>query len=575
MMEADYVVVGAGSAGCVVASRLSEDGARVVVLEAGGSDRHPIIQVPAAVIKLMHHPRFNWNYVAEPEPGTAHRSIPWPRGKVLGGSGSINGMNFVRGNPADFDGWAQLGCRGWSYDDVLPHFKAIERRQGGDGKFRGEAGPIPVENYRTVLPIVRTFVEAAVQAGFRFTPDINGESQEGVGYSQMNRTRVRQSTARTFLRPAAKRSHVRILTHAHATRLLFEGRRCVGVAFHSNGAETEVRAKREVILSGGSINSPQLLQISGIGPAAHLQEIGVPTLHDLKGVGAGLIDHYQARVSYRIAGMESVNEYSRGVKLAWEIAKWATVGSGALTFGITQVSVFARSREGLASPDLQLLFVPGSFERMGVMDREPGVSLTVCPGRPDSRGSIMARSPDPFASPVIRPNYLSAASDRQTLVAGLRIARQIFQQPAIAPYCVAEIAPGSERISDEALLQYARETGGSVYHPVGTCRMGEDEEAVVDSRLRVRGLEGLRVIDASVMPTLTTGNTQAPTIMIAEKGAAMLREDWRAAQAASLSRADGRQQDGPARSGGGPGLRPGSVHRLRGSADERRNRSGD
>ena len=528
MIEADYVVVGAGSAGCVVAGRLSEDGARVVVLEAGGSDRHLIIQVPAAVIKLMHHPRFNWNYVAEPEPGTANRAIAWPRGKVIGGSGSINGMNFVRGNPADFDGWAQMGCRGWSYEEVLPYFKSFERRHGGDRRFRGEAGPVPVESYRTVLPIVRTFVAAAVEAGFPLTPDINGERQEGVGYSQMNRTRVRQSTARTFLYPAARRSNLRILTHAHATRLLFEGRRCVGVAFRGNGTETEVRARREVILAGGSINSPQLLQISGIGPAAHLAAIGIRPFHDLKGVGSGLVDHYQARVSYRIAGMASVNEYSRGARLAWEMAKWATVGKGALTFGVTQVSVFARSREGLASPDLQLLFVPGSFERMGVMDREPGVSLTVCPGRPDSRGSVMARSPDPLAAPAIRPNYLTAASDRQTLVAGLRIARRIFQQPAIRRYCVAEIGPGPERLSDEALLQYARETGGSVYHPVGTCRMGEDEEAVVDSRLRVRGLGGLRVIDASVMPTLTTGNTQAPTIMIGEKGAAMIAEDWRA-----------------------------------------------
>jgi choline dehydrogenase len=527
-MQADYAVIGGGSAGCVVASRLSEDGARVVLLEAGGSDWHPIIHVPAAVIKLMHHPRFNWNYVSEPEPGTANRAIPWPRGKVLGGSGSINGMNFVRGNPADFDGWAQMGCRGWSYDDVLPYFKSIERRPDGDGQFRGTGGPMPVENYRTVLPIVRTFVAAAVQAGFPFTPDINGERPEGVGYSQMNRTRVRQSTARTFLAPARKRQNLAVITHAHATRLLFEGKRCVGVVFRRGATETELRVTREVVLSGGSINSPQLLQLSGIGPVVHLRAIGIEPRHDLRGVGGGLIDHYQARVAYRINGIESVNEYSRGVKLAWEMAKWATVGTGALTFGVTQVSVFARSREGLASPDLQLLFVPGSFQRMGVMDREPGVSLTVCPGRPDSRGSVMARSPDPFAPPVIRPNYLSAESDRRTLVAGLRIARRIFAQPAIARYCAAELAPGADRETDDALLQYARENGGSVYHPVGTCRMGENDEAVVDSRLRVRGIGGLRVIDASVMPTLTTGNTQAPTIMIGEKGAAMIREDWRA-----------------------------------------------
>jgi choline dehydrogenase len=525
-MRADYVVIGAGSAGCVVASRLSEDGARVVLLEAGGSDWHPIIHVPAAVIKLMHHPAFNWNYTSEPEPGTANRRIAWPRGKVLGGSGSINGMNFVRGNPADFDGWAQLGCRGWSYDDVLPYFKSIERRDGGDANYRGGAGPMPVENYRTVLPITRALVDAAIQAGFPFTPDINGERQEAVGFSQMNRTRVRRSTARTFLAQARKRPNLTIVTGAHVTKLLFEGKRCTGAAFRRNGADDEVLVAREVILCGGSVNSPQLLQISGVGPADHLRAIGVSVRHDLAGVGNGLIDHYQARVMHRPKGIESVNEYSRGPKLAWEIVKWAAVGTGALTFGVTQVSVFCRSREGLASPDLQLLFVPGSFERMGVMDRQPGMTLTVCPARPDSRGSIMARSGDPFAAPLIRPNYLSAATDRQTLVAGLRLARRIFAQPAIAQFSAGEISPGTEIASDDALLNYARETGGSVYHPVGTCRMGEDDEAVVDSRLRVRGLQSLRVIDASVMPTLTTGNTQAPTIMIGEKGAAMVRADW-------------------------------------------------
>jgi choline dehydrogenase-like flavoprotein len=534
-MRADYIVVGAGSAGCVVASRLSEDGARVVLLEAGGSDWHPIIHVPAAVIKLMHHPAFNWNYQSEPEPGTAGRPIAWPRGKVLGGSGSINGMNFVRGNPADFDGWAQLGCRGWSYDDVLPYFRALERRPGGDPQFRGSVGPLPVENYRTVLPITRAFVAAAVEAGFPYTPDINGEHQEGVGYSQMNRTRIRRSTARTFLAPARKRANLSVFTHAHATRLLFEAGRCVGVAYRRDGVDAEIHADREVILCGGAVNSPQLLQLSGVGPAEHLRAVGITPILNLPGVGADLIDHYQARVQHRVNGILSVNEYSRGPRLAWEMAKWATFGNGALTFGVTQVSVFARSRAGLASPDLQLLFVPGSFERMGVMDREPGMSLTVCPARPDSRGSIMVASPDPFAPPVIRPNYLSAATDRATLVAGISIARRIFVQPAIARYSGGERAPGPDRASNEALLAYARETGGSVYHPVGTCRMGEDDGAVVDSRLRVRGIAGLRVIDASVMPTLTTGNTQAPVIMIGEKGAAMVREDARATGTKALA----------------------------------------
>ncbi len=535
-MNADYVVVGAGSAGCVVAARLSETGAKVVLLEAGPRDSNPWIHIPAGVLKLLNHPVVNWNYTAEAGPGSAGRTIHWPRGKVLGGSSSINGMLYVRGNPADFDLWAQMGCRGWTFEDVLPFFRKSEHYvQGGEAEFRGQGGPLKVEDYRTVLPLTHRFIEAAQQAGFAFSPDLNGRRQEGVGYSQMTRRgRFRGSTARTFLAEARKRANLQVEAGAAATRLLFEGRRCVGVAFRQGGEERTVRAACEVILSGGAVNSPQLLQVSGIGPAEHLRAIGVEVLHDLPGVGVNLSDHYVARVAHRVRGAVSINELSRGPRLAREVGRFFAQGRGALTFGVTSAQVFCRSREGLASPDLQLLFTPASYDnaRFGELERSPGMTVAVCPVRPDSRGTIMAQTADPLARPVITPNYLSDANDVRVLLAGIRFTRQIFAAPAIAGHSLRETLPGPEVQSDEALAEHARRTGSTLFHPVGTCKMGEDPRAVVDSRLRVHGLDGLRVIDASVMPTLTTGNTNAPTIMIGEKGAAMIREDNRLAAAA-------------------------------------------
>jgi choline dehydrogenase len=528
-MDADYIVVGAGSAGCVIAARLAEIGASVTLLEAGPRDWHPMIHIPAGVLKLLHHPVVNWNYSAAGGPGSAGRAIHWPRGKVLGGSSSINGMLYVRGNPADYDGWAQMGCRGWSFDDVLPFFRKSEHYvQGGDPEYRGKGGPLRVEDYRTILPLTHRFVEAARQVGFPFSTDLNGRIQEGVGYSQMTRKgRFRGSTAQTFLAEARKHENLRIETDALATRLLFDGRRCVGVAFRQRDMDREARAAREVILCGGSINSPHLLQISGIGRAEHLQSIGVNVVHDLPGVGANLQDHYVARISHRARNAISINQLARGVRLAAEAMRFVATGKGALTFGVTSAQVFCRSRPELASPDLQLLFTPASYDsaRFGHLEREPGMTVAVCPVRPDSRGSIMAQSPDPFAAPLIAPNYLSDANDQRVLNAGIRTARQIFAAPAIAQHSVVETLPGSGVVSDDELADYARRFGTTIYHPVGTCRMGEGPAAVVDSRLRVHGMGGLRVIDASVMPTLTTGNTNAPTIMIAEKGAAMIRED--------------------------------------------------
>jgi len=528
-MDADYVVIGAGSAGCVIASRLSETSASVVLLEAGPPDRNLWIHIPAGVLKLLHHPVVNWNYSADSSPGTAGRAIHWPRGKVLGGSSSINGMLYVRGNPADFDGWAQMGCRGWSFDDVLPYFRKSEHYvQGGDPEYRGQGGPLQVEDYRTILPLTHRFVEAAQQAGFPLSHDLNGRMQEGVGYSQMTRLgRFRGSTARTFLAVAKARANLRIETDALATRLLFEGRRCVGVAFRQRGVDRELRASREIILCGGAVNSPHLLQISGIGPAAHLQAIGVPVLHDLPGVGGNLQDHYVLRVSHRAKNAISINQLAHGPRLAVEAARFALAGRGALTFGVTSAQVFCRSREGLASPDLQLLFTPASYDaaRFGALERAPGMTVAICPVRPDSRGSIMAQSPDPFAAPAIRPNYLSNSNDARVLIAGTRITRRILGQPAMARHSVAETLPGPDCESDADLTDHARRFGTTIFHPVGTCRMGEGPSTVVDARLCVHGIAGLRVIDASVMPTLTTGNTNAPTIMIAEKGAAMIRED--------------------------------------------------
>jgi len=362
-LSADYVIVGAGSAGCVVADRLSEDGAQVVLLEAGPTDWHPMIHVPAGALHLRANPLVNWNYYAEPEESIGDRSLHWPRGRVLGGTSSINGMLYVRGNPGDYDGWAQMGCRGWSYADVLPYFKKSEKYAPGDAQYRGKSGPLLVEDYRTILPLTHRFVEAAQQAGFSLTRDYNGAVQEGVGYSQMTRNgRFRGSTARTFLAEARRRPNLRVVTKAVATRLAFDGSRCIGVSFWQDGQDNRVLAAREVVVSGGTVNSPHLLQVSGIGPAAHLQSIAVAVRHDLPGVGANLSDHFAVRVTHRVEGEVSVNQLARGLRLVGEIGRYAATGRGALTFGVTTAMVFCRSREGLESPDLQLLFTPGSYD---------------------------------------------------------------------------------------------------------------------------------------------------------------------------------------------------------------------
>jgi len=504
-----------------------------VLLEAGPRDLHPWIHVPAGILKLLYNPLVNWMYATQPDSKTGNRAIHWPRGRVLGGSSSINGMLFVRGNPADYDNWAQMGCRGWTYDECLPHFKSIERYAPGDDEYRGKDGPLLIEDYRTILPITHRFIEAAVQAGHPLLKDLSGaKPADGVGYSQMSRNgRFRGSTARTFLRDAKHRSNLVVIPDAVATKLVIDGKRCTGVRYERRGRACEVSARREVIVSTGSIASPHLLQISGIGPGEHLRSIGVDVVHELPGVGTNLSDHYATRVSHRLKGAVSINQLARGMRLAGEVAKFTFLGRGALTFGVSSAQVFTRSREGVEAPDIQLLFSPASYDpaKFGELEREPGATIAVSIARPDSRGSIMASSPDPFEKPSIRPNYLADANDIRVALAGIAQARAIFAQPAFAQHSAGEICPGPQATSEAALVDYIRANGTTIYHPVGTCKMGEDPMAVVDSRLRVRGMGGLRVIDASIMPAVTTGNTNAPTIMIAEKGASMILEDARAA----------------------------------------------
>ena len=527
-IHCDIVIIGAGSAGCVLANRLSADGTRVVLLEAGPRDWHPMIHVPAGIRSLLSNPLVNWNYQSEPQAASGNRRIQWPRGRVLGGSSSINGMLYVRGNATDFDTWAQRGCRGWSYDEVLPYFKRSERYAAGDDALRGRNGVLSVEDYRTILPLTHTFVAAANEAGFAFNPDLNSGQQEGVGYSQMTRGgRFRASTARTFLAQARRRTNLRVETRALAAGLTFDGKRCTGVRFLRDGKEHQVHAAAEVIVSGGAVNSPHLLQISGIGPAQHLQQIGVAVVHDLSGVGSNLSDHYVVRVAHRIRALESINQLSRGVRLMREIARYCVRGDGALTFGVTSAQVFCHSREGLSAPDIQLLFTPASYDanQFGVLEREPGATVAVCPARPDSRGRIMAASSDPRRAPLIEPNYLSAREDLRVLCAGIRHARRILSSPSFARHSAGEVRPGADVHTDQDFADFARDTGTTLYHPVGTCAMGEGPQAVLDSRLRVRGVDHLRVVDASVMPCLTTGNTNAPTIMIAEKASDLIQQD--------------------------------------------------
>jgi len=534
-MKADYVIVGAGSAGCVLANRLTEDPAvRVLLIEAGGRDWSPYIHVPAGFMKMLDHPTLTWGYYAESDPGTAGRAILYPRGRVLGGSSSINGLIYVRGQPEDFDHWAQLGNRGWGWDEVLPFFKKAENWEGGETEVRGRGGPLFTSKMER-SPLCAAVVEAGKQIGLEYREDVNNlpaGAGDSIGWCQQTRGgRWRASTARTYLRPTMKRPNLQVVVKAQVNRIVFDGRRAVAVDYERGGAVERADAEREVILSAGAVNSPHILQLSGIGAPEHLNRIGIPVHHALPGVGQNLQDHYIARMSYPVSGAATVNERSRGLALAGEVVRYLVTGRGMLTYSASLAAASVKVLEESATPDVQCSIAPGSFKdgQIGELDDFPGITAGAWQMRPLSRGYVEAKSSDPKEAPAINPRYLSEQTDRRAIIGGLRFIRCLFAAPALAKYCGAEILPGAHIESDDELLDYARHKGSTVYHATCTCKMGSDQMAVVDDQLRVHGLERLRVIDASVMPTVTSTNTNAPTIMIAEKGADLIRRAARVA----------------------------------------------
>ncbi len=529
-MTYDVVIVGAGSAGCVLANRLSaRPDLRVLLLEAGPADRNPWLKIPAGISRVFVHPTLNWGYRTEPEPHLGGRRIYWPRGKTLGGSSAINGMAYVRGHPSDYDGWRQLGATGWSWDEVLPYFKRSERNARFGGISHGVDGELTVSDPRIHHPAAVAFVEAARAAGVPEIDDFNDGRQLGAGFLQFTiRDGVRASTAAAFLHPILRRPNLRVETEALAERVLFEGRRAVGVVYRQGGRSHQVHA-REVILAAGAINSPHLLMLSGVGPGEHLRETGVEVTADLPGVGENLHDHLYVHLRARVSREFSINHRIRGWALLPELVDYALRRRGLLTLGASQACAFVRSGEHVDNPDLQINFRPMStaFTPAGrlVSDPVPGVTASVCHLRPQSRGRIRLASPDPAAAPLMTANYLAEVADREAMLAGVRWIRRIFAQSPLARHVAAEIEPGGAVASSHDLLAFVRDQAQSMYHPVGSCRMGADALAVTDSSLRVRGLEGLRVADASVMPQITSGNTNAPAIMIAEKAADLLAAD--------------------------------------------------
>jgi choline dehydrogenase len=528
MQTYDYIVVGAGSAGAAVAHRLSADPRNKVLLLEAGRASHPWSFIPVGSARLIKNPAANWLYSAEPEANTNGRRIPVPRGKLLGGSSAINGMAFVRGQAQDFDTWAQMGNQGWSYDDVLPFFKRMESYAGdGDDKFRGRQGPLRVTNPEPREPIFATLIKAAAEVGIRHNPDYNGASQEGIVMSQATIAAGRRmSTARCYLDPVRNRQNLHIETDALTEALVLDGGRCTGVRYSVGGDLREAAAAREVVVSAGTINSPQLLELSGIGQPERLRNLGIEVRQALPGVGENLRDHYAPRTRW-LVGKKGVtfNDRARGLGMVYQAARYALFRKGFLASVGAPLRAFVCSREGLEAPDLMLGWVPMLTEpgpKGPRIAKQSGFTCYAHPMRPESKGQVHITAADPHRPPAINFNFLSSPPDAELTVRAIRIARAIMTAPAMAPFRVTEAAPGAELTTDDEILDWVKKAAETTYHPVGTCKMGADPMAVVDSRLRVHGIEGLRVADASIMPTLTSGNTNAPSIMIGEKAADMV-----------------------------------------------------
>ena len=522
----DYIIVGAGSAGCVLANRLSADPRHhVLLIEAGGPDDNPWIHIPVGYFKTMHNPETDWCYKTEPDPNLNGRSLDWPRGKTLGGSSSINGLLYIRGHRTDFDQWRQLGNAGWSYEDVLPYFRRAEDQEEGADAYHGEGGPLGVSNMRIHREICDRFIDAAEEIGIPRLQDFNGANMEGAGYFQLTaRGGRRCSTAVGYLHPVKQRSNLTVATHAHTKQVLISNGRATGVSLDLNGQAITVQARGEVILSAGAIGSPQILMLSGIGPAEQLKAHGIEIIADREGVGGNLQDHLQTRMVFKTSKPITLNDQLRNpIRKAAMGVEYALTRRGPLSMGASQACAFVKSRPELEAPDIQFHVQPLSADKPGEGTHKfSAFTSSTCQLRPESRGHIELKSANPHDYPAIHPNYLATELDRWTTIEGIKISRKIMAASAMAPMIAEEHLPGSHVQSDDELLAAARDISQTIYHPVGTCKMGHDSAAVVDDQLRLHGVDALRVVDASIMPTITSGNTNAPTIMIAEKASDMI-----------------------------------------------------